>query len=100
MMRMYRSIIVSIALLALTTSSAYAATISLSPATVSVAKGQTFTISISVDSAGAKLYTVKAALSYPADMLDASSFAFADGTPMWIPLSQSGYDSMGNGTVI
>ena len=76
-----------------------ASTIVLSPSTVSVTKGQTFSVLVSVDPAGVKLYTVKGVVTYPADMLEATSFTFAAGTPMWIPLSQSGYDSMTAGNV-
>jgi len=78
---------------------ASASTIVLSPSTVSVTKGQTFEVLINVDPAGAKVYTVKGIVTYPADILEATSFAFAAGTPMWIPLSQSGYDSMTAGNV-
>jgi len=76
-----------------------ASTVVLSPSTVSVTKGQSFSVLVSVDPAGVKLYTVKGVVTYPADMLEATSFTFAAGTPMWIPLSQSGYDSMTAGNV-
>src|SRR3990167_6786715 len=76
-----------------------ASTVVLSPSTVSVTKGQTFSVLVNIDPAGVKLYTVKGVVTYPADMLEATSFTFAAGTPMWIPLSQSGYDSMTAGNV-
>lgn len=76
-----------------------ASTIVLVPATVSVTKGQTVAITVNVDPAGAKIYTVKGVVNYPADILEATSFTFAPGTPMWIPLSQPGYDSMTVGNV-
>lgn len=78
---------------------ASASTIILSPSTIPVTKGQTFSVLVNIDPAGAKLYTVKGVVTYPADMLEATSFTFAAGTPMWIPLSQSGYDSMTAGNV-
>lgn len=78
---------------------AAASTIVLVPATVSVTKGQTIAVTINVDPAGAKIYTVKGVVNYPADILEATSFTFTPGTPMWIPLSQPGYDSMTAGNV-
>ena len=78
---------------------AAASTIVLVPATVSVTKGQTVAITVNVDPVGAKIYTVKGVVNYPADILEATLFTFAPGTPMWIPLSQPGYDSMTVGNV-
>jgi len=78
---------------------ASASTITLGPSTVSVTKGQTFTVTVNVEPAGVKLYTIKGVVTYPADILEATAFAFAAGTPAWIPLSQSGYDSMTAGNV-
>lgn len=78
---------------------AAASTIALAPATVAVTKGQTIAVTINVDPAGTKIYTVKGVVNYPADILEATSFTFAPGTPMWIPLSQPGYDSMTAGNV-
>ena len=87
----------SIAVLALVATVAQAATINLSPVTVAVTEGNSITLAVSVDPGSDKLYTVKAALSYPADMLEATSFTFSNGL---LSLSQPGYDSMGNGMVI
>lgn len=80
-----------------TASSVQAATLGLSPTTLWVAEGQTVTVTVSADPAGEKLYTVKTVLSYPADLLEAKSFTFSSGL---LSLSQPGYDSMGNGTII
>lgn len=77
--------------------SAQASTILLSPTVVSVAPGQTVSLSVSVDPAGATVSTVKAQISYPADLLTPTSFTFG---PTWIPLTQSGYDQMSAGTII
>ena len=82
-----------------TASVASASSILLSPTTVAVTKGETFSVTVNVEPAGMKLYTVKGVVTYPADMLEATSFAFAQGTPMWVPLSQAGYDSMTPGNV-
>ena len=78
---------------------ASASTITLNPSAVSVTKGQTFTVTVNVDPAGTKLYTVKGVVTYPADILEATAFTFTAGTPMWGPLSQPGYDSMTAGNV-
>jgi len=76
---------------------ASAATLSTSPATVNVVAGQTFSLPITVDSAGASVVTVKAQLSYPTTLVDATGFSFASG---WMQLAQPGYDQMGNGVLI
>ena len=69
--------------------SALAATsITLSPTTVSVSAGQTFTTSVSVNPQGVKNSTVGLKLNYPADLLEVQSFPF-DG--QWMALSQPGY---------
>jgi len=78
---------------------ASASTITLGPSTISITKGQTFIVTVNVEPAGVKLYTIKGVVTYPADILEATAFAFAAGTPAWIPLSQSGYDSMTAGNV-
>ncbi len=73
---------------------AFAATnVSFAPVNVSVRQGQTFTLTIGVNPQGAKNYTAKTELRYPADLLEVKSFTFA---PSWMPLSQSGYDLTDN----
>ena len=72
---------------------AVAATLSLSPANVSVTRGQTFTMQATLNPQGAKAYTVKVELSYPASLLEVQSFTFASG---WLSLTQSGYDLVDN----
>ena len=76
-----------------TASPVYASTISFSPATVNVTKGQTFTLGVSVNAAGTKVYTVKAEVAYPATLLEVTGFAFGSG---WMPLSAAGYDLTDN----
>lgn len=70
-----------------------ATSVSFTPVNVSVRQGQTFTLTIGVNPQGAKNYTAKAELHYPADLLEVKSFTFANG---WTPLSQSGYDLTDN----
>ena len=82
-----------VALFSFAATPVYAATLSTSPTTISVTKGQTFTVAIGADPAGVKLYTVKSVLSYPATLLEATGFSFESS---WIPLSMSGYDSVDN----
>ncbi|KKU54538.1 MAG: hypothetical protein UX77_C0029G0003 [Parcubacteria group bacterium GW2011_GWA1_47_11] len=64
---------------------AYAATISLAPTTVSVTKGQTFTVAVNVDGAGTKIYTVKTSVSYPAALLEATGFVIDPSWPLTPP---------------
>lgn len=70
-----------------------ATSVSFTPVSVSVRQGQTFTLTIGVNPQGAKNYTAKTELHYPADLLEVKSFTFANG---WMPLSQSGYDLTDN----
>lgn len=72
---------------------AYAATITLSPMTISVVKGQNVSIVIHVDPTGSKLYTVKSSVSFPASLLEMTSFT---QSASWVPLSMTGYDSVDN----
>ncbi|OGZ28847.1 MAG: hypothetical protein A2562_00015 [Candidatus Nealsonbacteria bacterium RIFOXYD1_FULL_39_11] len=75
------------------TGTAYAASVALSPISVSVEKGKTFSVTAVVDPAAAKIYTAKIELSYPADVLEVTSFSFAS---KWMALSQEGYDLVDN----
>ena len=79
------------------TMSASASTMALSPVTVAVDPGETFSIVIKVDPTGKKLYTVKSSVSFPASLLEVVSFTQTGG---WMPLSQPGYDSIGNGKIV
>ncbi|MDO8565257.1 MAG: cohesin domain-containing protein [bacterium] len=72
--------------------SAYAATVSTSPTSVTLSPGQSVTLTIIVDPQGTA-YTAKVALSFPPNLLSVSAFSQASG---WIPLSQPGYDSVDN----
>src|SRR5487761_385930 len=72
---------------------AAASTASFSPSAIAVAPGQTFNLVISVDPQGAKDYTEKVGLNFPAGVLEVKSFTLGDN---WMALSQSGYDSVDN----
>lgn len=72
-----------------------AATISLSPTSISVTPGQTFTIAVTTNPAGSTLYTVKADVSFDPAIVEVTNFAFASG---WMPLTQPGYDAIDNST--
>ncbi|MDD5050729.1 MAG: hypothetical protein PHV93_03230 [Candidatus Pacebacteria bacterium] len=74
-----------------------AANVSLIPSTFNVKAGQTVTVQVSVIPAGESVYTSKVALSYSKDLLKATAFNFA---PVWLPLSQPGYDSMDSGSLV
>lgn len=76
-----------------------ASTTSFSPGSVSVTPGQLITVSIYVNPQSESIYTVKAAVSFPADLLEVRSFSFSSS---WLPLSQPGYDLTDNssGTLI
>lgn len=72
---------------------AAAATLSLSPANVSVTRGQTFNMIVSLNPQGQANYTVKVKLNYPVALLEVQLFTFASA---WLPLTQSGYDLVDN----
>jgi len=75
----------------------FAATFTLSPANVSVEAGQKFDAVVTLDPQGAKNYTAKVELKYPADLLEVTSFNFGD---KWVPFSKPDYDSIDNTTGI
>jgi len=68
----------------------------LAPSTVHIAPGATVTLTVTV-APSTNNYAEKIELKYPADLLEAVSFTPASG---WMPLTQSGYDSMDNTTGI
>lgn len=75
----------------------FAATITFTPAEISVDAGQEISIVVSADAGDEKIVTVKSALSYPSELLEPVSFSFA---PNVIPLAQPGYDQMKDGVII
>ncbi|MDO8561275.1 MAG: hypothetical protein Q7S05_00410 [bacterium] len=77
---------------------ALAASLAPLPDALSLQTGRDYSIPIYVTpTAGEKIYTVKVTLSYPSELVSVTGFSFA---PSWLPLTQPGYDSIGNGTVI
>lgn len=80
-------------------SMALAASIQLSPSTVSVTTGHTFTVQVIATPGSSPLYTVSAHVSFTPGVIAASSFSFGS---TWMQVSQSGYDSIDNtgGTLV
>jgi hypothetical protein len=76
---------------------AHAATLSLSPSTLSVSAGQTVSVQIMVAAEGVQTVTIKNDILFPADLLQVSSFTLA---PNWVGLSQPGYDLVAPGELI
>lgn len=72
---------------------AASAAFSLSPSSGTLTVGTTRAVEIYVDPAGSPIYTVKAAVNFPASQLHVESFTPASGT---IALSQPGYDLVDN----
>lgn len=70
-----------------------ASTFVLSPSESTFKPGQSFSLIVSVDPQGSKVYTSKMSLTFPADILEVESFTFSNG---WQALSQSGYDLVDN----
>ena len=72
---------------------ALAATVLVSPAAINIPENQNFNLNLSVDPQGGKDYTAKIELKFPADLLEVKSFTMASG---WMPLTQTGYDTIDN----
>ncbi len=87
---MKKLLIISSALLL--PASLFASTANISPSSVAVKTGQSFSVNIVVDPQGTA-YTAKIALNFPPQLLYVSSFTQASG---WLPLSQPGYDMVDN----
>lgn len=94
---MKKTLIISVLAFAFSALPAYAATLDLSPQTVTVAPGQTVSVVVSVNPAGATLSAIKSEISYPTNLLTPTSFTFAS---TWVPVTLSGYDQMAGGTII
>ena len=77
----------------------FAAGLSLTPSVGEYTEGQTYSLSVFADPESTTVYTVKADLKYPSDLLEVKSFTFNSS---WMPISQPGYDSIDNlnGTLI
>lgn len=72
---------------------AAAATFSLAPANGEFTEGDTFIASLFVNATSETVYTVKASLSYPEDILEITSFTLNN---KWTALVQPGYDLLDN----
>jgi hypothetical protein len=72
---------------------------SLSPASVSVTAGKSFSVVITANPQGVMNYAEKLEVDYPASNLEVTSFTLGNN---WMALTQSGYDSIDNtnGTLI
>jgi len=88
------SIILSTLLIGLAMiTSALAASLSFAPLSGTYVEGQTYGVSIYVNPELDSIYTVKAEIKYPADLLEVRSFSLASG---WMALNQPGYDEINN----
>jgi hypothetical protein len=76
---------------------AYAATISLSPTSMSVTAGETVSLQVIVNAQGTRVVSSQFQLSYPANLLEPVTFAFA---PNWVQTFDIGTNIMANGTVV
>jgi hypothetical protein len=92
-MKKYFAVTMIVAGMLIGVSALAATSVTLSPATVSVKAGQTFTVAVLVDPQSVKNYTVELKLNYPADLLQVQSFTFGS---QWTPLNQPGYDLTDN----
>ncbi len=77
----------------LTPMSALAASVSLSPTTMSIHTGDTFSVSVTADPASTKLYSVRANVSFDPSLVEITNFSFASA---WMSIAQPGYDSVDN----
>jgi len=68
-------------------------TLSFSSTRLSVQQGEVFVLRLVLDPQDIKSYTAKMDLSFPADLLEIDSFAFASN---WVGLPQPGYDLIDN----
>jgi hypothetical protein len=86
--------IFAVGILGFVPAASLAANLAFSPASGdSVRAGQTFAVQIVVDPQNSTIYTAKAQVQYPADILEVVGFAFAGS---WMPLAQPGYDLIDN----
>ncbi|MBP6886241.1 MAG: hypothetical protein KBC02_03285 [Candidatus Pacebacteria bacterium] len=86
-------VVLALSLGSSSSASASSSTITLSPAAKSVAPGQTVTVSVQIIPNGSEVTTVKAKISFPADILEVQKFTFGDE---WLPLTQPGYSVTDN----
>lgn len=86
-------ILTALPLFLLFTPKTVAATISLTPANISVHEGENFAVDVYVNPSGAKGYTVKMDASFTPQTLKISGWNFEN---TWIPINQPNYDLIDN----
>jgi hypothetical protein len=69
--------------------------ISFEPSDVTVVPGESFTLAVYVNPDTEEVFTISSALSFPADLVSVTDFAFADN---WQPLTMGQYDRTNNTT--
>jgi len=84
---------ISILTLSAVASTTFSAGFSFVPASGSYTAGQTYTVSILVNPQGDTVYTAKAEINFPSDLLQVQTFSYGSS---WIPLPQPGYDLVDN----
>jgi len=92
-MKYLKTFLFIIAIIGLLPVIAAAASFTFSPTSGEYTEGQTYSVSVYVSPQDSTVYTTKAEIIFPADMVEVRSFAFG---PNWIPLSQPGYDATDN----
>jgi len=91
---MKKSLFICILLVGLTVaSSAEASLLVFQNKVITVEKGQTFAVPVTIDPSGEKNYTVRFTLGFPPDILEVTSFTPA---PNWLVVPQPGYDLVDN----
>ncbi len=65
----------------------------LSPTSISSTPGSTFSVSIALNPQGTANFADKVEITYPAETLEVTSFTWGS---TWMPLTQTGYDSIDN----
>lgn len=85
--------ILSLAATLLVGTSVLAATVSFSPTNINTVKGRDFTVTVTINPQGAKIYTAKTVINFPQNLVSVKSFSYAGN---WMALTQSGYDLTDN----
>ncbi len=72
---------------------ASASTLSFSPVSIKVVKGQKFNLKINVTPVGGKNYTVKTNIKFPANLVKVDSWTYGTN---WMPIRKPNYDYLSN----
>ena len=70
-----------------------AANLTFTPTSGTYTEGKTYAVSVFVNPQTSTVYTAKAEIQYPANLLEVRSFNIGNG---WMPLTQAGYDELDN----